>query len=205
MNSCSKVALVTGAGTGIGKHVTIALLREGYSVVLAGRRRDPLEATVRETKELGSQTLVVPTDVRDPSSVRLLFAQAKEVFGRLDLLFNNAGTTAPSTLIEDLTCEEWKSVVDTNLTGTFFCTQEAFKPKARDCRPTVEIVKDPIEPQDWCNKFDAFLVNPLKTPRLTSRLTPMAAWISILHCTNLRELTEEGSKRTFASKEFPHE
>ncbi len=107
MNSCAKVALVTGAGTGIG--------------------RDPLEATVRETKELGSQTLVVPTDVRDPSSVRLLFTQAEEVFGRLDLLFNNAGTAAPSTLLEDLTCEECKSVVDTNLTGAFLCTQEAFK------------------------------------------------------------------------------
>ena len=96
-------------------------------MVLAGRRLDPLEATVRETKELGSQTLVVPTDVRDPSSVRLLFTQAEEVFGRLDLLFNNAGTAAPSTLLEDLTCEEWKSAVDTNLTGTFLCTQEAFK------------------------------------------------------------------------------
>jgi len=127
MNSRAKVALVTGAGTGIGKHVTIALLREGYSVVLAGRRRDPLEAIVHETRELGSQTLVVPTDVRDPSSVRLLFTQAEEVFGRLDLVFNNAGTAAPSTLLEDITYEEWKSVVDTNLTGAFLCTQEAFK------------------------------------------------------------------------------
>jgi NAD(P)-dependent dehydrogenase (short-subunit alcohol dehydrogenase family) len=127
MNSGAKVALVTGAGTGIGKHVTIALLREGYSVVLAGRRLDPLEATVREAGELGSQTLVVPSDVRDPSSVRLLFTQAKQVFGRLDLLFNNAGTAAPSALLEDLTHEEWKSVVDTNLTGAFLCTQEAFK------------------------------------------------------------------------------
>ena len=94
------MALVTGAGTGIGKHVTIALLREGYSVVLAGRRRDHLEAAVRETREVGSHTLVVPTDVRDPSSVQFLFMQAKEVFGRLDLLFNNAGTTAPSTLLK---------------------------------------------------------------------------------------------------------
>jgi NAD(P)-dependent dehydrogenase (short-subunit alcohol dehydrogenase family) len=127
MNSHAKVALVTGAGTGIGKQVTIALLREGYSVVLAGRRRDPLDAIVHETKELGSQTLVVPTDVRDPSSVRLLFTQAEEVFGRLDLVFNNAGTAAPSTLLEDITYEEWKSVVDTNLTGAFLCTQEAFK------------------------------------------------------------------------------
>src|ERR1700730_1240254 len=127
MNARAKVALITGAGTGIGKHVTIALLLEGYSVVLAGRRRDPLEATVHETKELASHTLVVPTDVRDPSSVRLLFTRAKEVFGRLDLLFNIAGTAAPSTLLEDLTSEEWKSVVDTILTGSFLCTQEAFK------------------------------------------------------------------------------
>ena len=126
MNSPTKVALVTGAGTGIGKQVAIALLREGYSVVLAGRRRGPLEATVQET-ELGTQTLVVPTDVRDSSSVRLLFTKTKEVFGRLDLLFNNAGTAAPSTLLEDLTFEEWTAVVDTNLTGAFLCTQEAFK------------------------------------------------------------------------------
>ena len=127
MNSPTKVALVTGAGTGIGKQVAIALLREGYSVVLAGRRRGPLEATVQETRELGTQTLVVPTDVRDSSSVRLLFTKTKEVFGRLDLLFNNAGTAAPSTLLEDLTFEEWTAVVDTNLTGAFLCTQEAFK------------------------------------------------------------------------------
>ena len=127
MNSPTKVALVTGAGTGIGKQVAIALLREGYSVVLAGRRRGPLEATVQETRELGAQTLVVPTDVRDSSSVRLLFTKTKQVFGRLDLLFNNAGTAAPSTLLEDLTFEEWTAVVDTNLTGAFLCTQEAFK------------------------------------------------------------------------------
>ena len=127
LNSPTKVALVTGAGTGIGKQVAIALLREGYSVVLAGRRRGPLEATVQETRELGAQTLVVPTDVRDSSSVRLLFTKTKQVFGRLDLLFNNAGTAAPSTLLEDLTFEEWTAVVDTNLTGAFLCTQEAFK------------------------------------------------------------------------------
>ena len=127
MNSPTKVAVVTGAGSGIGKQVAIALLREEYSVVLAGRRRESLAAAVEEAKELGSQTLVVPTDVRDRSSVRLLFTKTKEVFGRLDLLFNNAGTSAPSTLLEDLTYEQWKSVVDTNLTGPFLCTQEAFK------------------------------------------------------------------------------
>lgn len=127
MNSLTKRALITGAGSGIGKQVAIALLQEGYSVALAGRRRDSLEAVVHEAKELGSQTLVVPTDVRDPSSVRLLFAKTRESFGGLDLLFNNAGIAAPSALLEDLTVEEWKSVVDTNLTGSFLCTQEAFK------------------------------------------------------------------------------
>ena len=127
MNASIKKALVTGAGSGIGKQVTLALLHEGYSVALAGRRRDSLEAVVREAGELASQTLVVPTDVRDPASIRLLFAKTREAFGRLDLLFNNAGIAAPGKLLEDLTVEEWQSVVDTNLTGVFLCTQEAFK------------------------------------------------------------------------------
>src|SRR3984893_6349459 len=127
MNSLRKTALVTGAGTGIGKQVAIALLREGYSVTLAGRHQDSLEAVVLEANELGSQTLVVPTDLRDLSSVRHLFGKIKEAFGRLDLLFNNAGIAASSTLLEDLPFEEWQSVVDTNLTGAFLCTQEAFK------------------------------------------------------------------------------
>jgi NAD(P)-dependent dehydrogenase (short-subunit alcohol dehydrogenase family) len=127
MNSPTKTALVTGAGSGIGKQVAIALLREGYSVTLAGRRQDSLEAVVHEASELGSQTLVVPTDMRDLSSVRHLFGKIKLAFGRLDLLFNNAGIAASSTLLEDLPFEEWQSVVDTNLTGAFLCTQEAFK------------------------------------------------------------------------------
>jgi len=127
MNLPTRVALVTGAGSGIGKQVAIALLREGYSVVLAGRSRGSLEAAVQEAEEFGSQTLVEPTDVRDPSSVRLLFTKTKEVFGRLDLLFNNAGTGALPVPLEELTYEQWQSVVDTNLTGAFLCTQEAFK------------------------------------------------------------------------------
>ncbi len=127
MNLPTRVALVTGAGSGIGKQVAIALLREGYSVVLAGRCRGSLEAAVQEAQEFGSQTLVVPTDVRDPSSVRLLFTKTKEVFGRLDLLFNNAGTGTLPVPLEELTYEQWQSVVDTNLTGAFLCTQEAFK------------------------------------------------------------------------------
>jgi len=122
-----KSALVTGAGGGIGKAVALALLREGYSVALTGRRRESLNDTVREAGELGSRTLVVTTDVRDAASVRLLFTHIKETFGRLDLLFNNAGIAAPSKPLEELTSEEWQAVVDTNLTGTFLCTQEAFK------------------------------------------------------------------------------
>jgi NAD(P)-dependent dehydrogenase (short-subunit alcohol dehydrogenase family) len=121
------VAIVTGAGSGIGKHVALALLREGYAVVLAGRRREPLETTARDAAAGGSKSLVVPTDVSDPPSVRALFAGTLEAFGRLDLLFNNAGAGAPPVPLEDLTPEQWKAVVDVNLTGAFLCTQEAFK------------------------------------------------------------------------------
>jgi NAD(P)-dependent dehydrogenase (short-subunit alcohol dehydrogenase family) len=127
MSLLRKVAIVTGAGTGIGKCTALALLREGCSVALVGRRVEPLEMTVREAGSFGSQALVVPTDVSDPASVRALFARTKETFGRLDLLFNNAGTNAPAIPLEDLTYEQWKSVVDVNLTGAFLCTQEAFR------------------------------------------------------------------------------
>ena len=127
MNALEQIALVTGAGTGIGRSVALALCRERYAVVLAGRRSGPLEETAAEARAAGSQTLVVPVDVTDPASVRALFAKTKEVFGRLDVLFNNAGISAAPVLLEDLTFEQWKSVVDTSLTGAFLCTQEAFK------------------------------------------------------------------------------
>jgi|TARA_B110000881_G_scaffold170927_1_gene154617 NAD(P)-dependent dehydrogenase (short-subunit alcohol dehydrogenase family) len=127
MNSKLKVAIVTGAGTGIGKCTTLTLLKEGYSVVLAGRRKDPLEATANEAGETGSHILVVPTDVGDPDSVKELFKQTKEKFGRLDLLFNNAGIAAPPLPLEDINYKQWKAVVDVNLTGSFLCTQAAFK------------------------------------------------------------------------------
>ena len=127
MATAIKVALVTGAGTGIGKHSALALMREGYAVVLAGRRKDLLEATATEGKATGSPSLVVPTDVSDPESIRALFATTKDSFGRLDLLFNTAGIGAPPVPMEELPFEKWKAVVDTNLTGSFVCTQEAIK------------------------------------------------------------------------------
>ncbi len=123
----TKVAIVTGAGSNIGQRTALALLREGYSVALAGRRAEALEETAKEAREARSRTLVVPTDVTDPASIRALFAKTKETFGRLDVLFNNAGIGAPGIPLEDLTYEQWKAVVDTNLTGSFLCTQEAFK------------------------------------------------------------------------------
>ena len=126
MTSPSKVAVVTGAGTGIGKGVALALLKEGYSVALAGRRAELLEKTAAESGA-GARALAVPTDVSNPEAVRALFAKTKDAFGRVDLLFNNAGTNAPGILFEDLTYEKWKSVVDVNLTGMFLCAQEAYR------------------------------------------------------------------------------
>jgi len=127
MNSFTKTAIITGAGTGIGKAVALALLKNGYQVALAGRRQALLEQVVTDAGAAGTHALVVPTDVSDPVSVQTLFARTKEAFGRLDLLFNNAGVGAPGIPLEDLSYAQWKTVVDINLTGAFLCTQEAFK------------------------------------------------------------------------------
>src|SRR2546422_1029282 len=127
MSSHPKVAIVTGAGTGIGKAVALTFLQEGYRVALAGRRQEPLAQAEKEAGVAAGQALNVPTDVGDPASVQALFAHTKEAFGRLDVLFNNAGTSASGVSLEELSYAQWQAVVDTNLTGAFLCTQEAFK------------------------------------------------------------------------------
>jgi len=119
--------MVTGAGSGIGRATTLALLDAGYSVVLTGRRREALERTVAEAGPAAQSAIVVPADVSDPSSVQGLFAATKEAFGRLDVLFNNAGTNVPAVPLEELTIEQLRQVVDINLTGAFLCTQAAFR------------------------------------------------------------------------------
>jgi len=130
----NRVAVVTGAGTGIGKAVALALLKEGYHVALAGRRAELLDATARESGA-GDRVLPVSTNVADPDSVRQLFAKVKEKLGRLDVLFNNAGMGAPAIPMEDLTFEQWQNVVNANLTGSFLCAQEAIRiMKAQDPR-----------------------------------------------------------------------
>ena len=131
----TKIAIVTGAGSGIGRASAVALLKAGYSVALAGRRADALAESVKLAGADGARALAVPTDVTNPESVRALFAKVKDKWGRLDVLFNNAGQNAPGIPLEDLSFEQWKSVVDVNLTGMFLCIQEAFRiMKAQDPR-----------------------------------------------------------------------
>ena len=135
MAGAAKIALVTGAGTGVGRAVALALAKAGYSLVLAGRRKEPLDSVAAEINGIGSQALAAPTDVSERDSILALFAKVKSTFGRLDVLFNNAGIGAPPVPLEDLPFETWKKVIDTNLTGMFLCTQEAIKiMKAQDPR-----------------------------------------------------------------------
>jgi NAD(P)-dependent dehydrogenase (short-subunit alcohol dehydrogenase family) len=127
MPSSDKVALITGAGSGIGRAVALAFLQDGYRVVLAGRRKEPLDETATLAGENARNALAVSADVTDPGSVHALFTRAHQVFGRLDVLFNNAGISAPPMLLEDLPYQQWVPVIATNLTGAFLCTQEAFR------------------------------------------------------------------------------
>jgi NAD(P)-dependent dehydrogenase (short-subunit alcohol dehydrogenase family) len=125
--SAEKVAVVTGAGSGIGKAVAIALAKAGYAVVLAGRRADRLDAIAAELEKSACRALAVPTDVTVPESIEALFKRTVDTFGRLDVLFNNAGIGAPGVPLEELTIEQWRAVVDTNLSGPFYCTQQAMR------------------------------------------------------------------------------
>ena len=127
MTPHDRVAVVTGAGTGIGKAAALALLGDGYRVVLAGRRPAPLAAAIAEAGVAAARALALPTDVTDPAAVTALFARAQQAFGRVDVLFNNAGRGAPAVPFEDLACEQWQAVVDVNLTGMFLCAQAAFR------------------------------------------------------------------------------
>ena len=127
MEKDQKISIVTGAGTGVGKSASLALADEGWTIVLAGRRKDPIEAVANEIKSRGGNASAIVTDTSDTKSVKGLFEETKRTFGRLDLLFNNAGTNAPGVSLEDLSFEQWTNVVNVNLTGVFLCTQEAFR------------------------------------------------------------------------------
>ncbi len=127
MSSNGKVALITGAGSGIGRAVSLAFLAAGYRVALAGRHRESLEQTAQQAGAAAQNALAIPADVTDPTAVHHLFARAYEAFGHLDVLFNNAGVSAPAVPLEDLPYSQWSSVIATNLTGAFLCTQEAFR------------------------------------------------------------------------------
>ncbi len=126
MTNSTKIAIVTGAGTGVGKAAALALLNDGYSVALAGRRPEPLQEVIAQSGA-ADRAIAVPTDVADPESVKALFATVVQKFGRVDVVFNNAGVNAPGIPLEDLTLAQWKNVVDINLSGAFYCIQEAFK------------------------------------------------------------------------------
>ena len=127
MASHDKVAIITGAGSGIGKAVALAFIEDGYRVALAGRREDALAGTIKDAGDKGSAAIAIPTDVSDAGAVKHLFTETRGKFGRVDVVFNNAGVNAPGVPLEDLTLEQWKTVVDINLTGMFLCIQEAFR------------------------------------------------------------------------------
>ena len=142
MPNFTKVAAVTGAGSGIGRAVALALLEAGYQVVLAGRRKEALDETLALAKTSKTSALAIPTDVTDPAAVRDLFAQTERAFERLDVLFNNAGAGIPAAELEEVTFEQWQRVVQTNLSGPFFCTQEAFRLMKRQTPPGGRIINN---------------------------------------------------------------
>jgi NAD(P)-dependent dehydrogenase (short-subunit alcohol dehydrogenase family) len=127
MAGSQKIAVVTGAGTGVGRAAALNLMKAGFTVVLVGRRKDKLDEVAKEGAAFGGKSLAVPTDIKDPAAIKALFAKVRQEFGRLDVLFNNAGMGAPAMPFEDLPTEKWKEVVDTNLTAPFLCSQEAFR------------------------------------------------------------------------------
>jgi NAD(P)-dependent dehydrogenase (short-subunit alcohol dehydrogenase family) len=127
MEDHMKIAVVTGGGSGIGRASALALAHEGFAVVVAGRRKEALDETSAEARAMGSDITVVPTDVTDPRSIESLFSKVRERFGRIDLLFNNAGVGVPNVTLEELTFDQWSTVIATNLTGAFLCTQQAFR------------------------------------------------------------------------------
>src|SRR5690242_8933472 len=127
MAALQKIAVVTGAGTGVGRAAALNLMKGGFTVVLVGRRKDKLDEVAKEGAASGGKSLAVSADMKDPAAIKALFAKVKQEFGRLDVLFNNAGMGAPPVPLEDLPTEKWKEVVDVNLTAPFLCSQEAFK------------------------------------------------------------------------------
>jgi NAD(P)-dependent dehydrogenase (short-subunit alcohol dehydrogenase family) len=151
-----KVAIVTGAGSGIGRAVALAFLRHGYRVSLAGRRRRALEQTAKAAGAARGRTLIVPTDVTDPEAVRALFERTRRAFGRLDVLFNNAGRSAPAVPLEELSYAQWREVLDTNLTGAFLCTQEAFRIMKRQRPRGGRIINN--------GSISAYVPRPLSAP-----------------------------------------
>ena len=160
-NASLKVALVTGAGSGIGRAVALALLQDGFSVVLAGRRIEPLNELVEAARAAGQQALAVSTDVRDPASVDALFAQIEKTYGRLDVSFNNAGVNAPAVTMDELTFEQWKAVIDTNLTGVFLCTRGAFGLMKRQSPQGGRIINN--------GSISAHTPRPLSSPYTSSK------------------------------------
>jgi NAD(P)-dependent dehydrogenase (short-subunit alcohol dehydrogenase family) len=149
MNSAPKVAIVTGGGTGVGRAAARALAGAGWQVILAGRRPEPLARAIDEIGTIGPTPVAIPTDVGDPASVRSLFDQTQARFGRLDLLFNNAGTGAPPVLLEDLSYEQWMTVVNANLTGAFLCTQQAFRLMKSQTPRGGRIINNGSMPRTW--------------------------------------------------------